>query len=109
MILLGGTHDDVDDVGKAAATAATLLHSIINRARHDNAPAVLIEEFGYNRLDLFFGYEIATANKHALSPLTFVSDISSFLRKERPVVKIKRYDDRSHRIEAFATRCGLPT
>ncbi|MOA54793.1 hypothetical protein D3C78_1784750 [compost metagenome] len=69
MILLGGTDDDVDDVGETATATTAFFHRVIDFRRHDQLPTVLIEE-AYDRiLDLFFRDEIAAANQHVVLPV----------------------------------------
>ncbi|MDR6755864.1 hypothetical protein J2Y48_001149 [Mycoplana sp. BE70] len=64
MILFGGAHDDVDDIGEAAAAAAALSHRVIDFCGHDQLPAILVEEFVDDVDDLFIADEVAAANQH---------------------------------------------
>jgi uncharacterized Zn finger protein len=64
MIFFRGTDDDVDDIWKASATAATLLHGMIHFGRHDQLPTVLIKEAFDDILDFMIGDVIATTDQH---------------------------------------------
>jgi hypothetical protein len=69
VIFFGGADDDVDDIGEAAAAAATLFDRVIDFRRHDQLPAVLVEEADDRIFDLFIGDEIAAANQHFVLPI----------------------------------------
>lgn len=64
MIGLGRSDNDVDDIGEASATAAALLHCMIDLGRHDKLPTVFFQKTVDDVFDLFFGDEVAAANEH---------------------------------------------
>lgn len=81
MIGFGGADDDVDDIREAAAAAAALFHRVIDFRRHDQLPAVLVEEADDRILDLFLGDEIAAANQHFVLPVKRNALISRIKQK----------------------------
>ncbi|MBP1873355.1 hypothetical protein J2Z19_003070 [Ensifer adhaerens] len=88
VILLGGTNDDVDDVGEATAAATAFLHRVIDLRRHDQLPTVLIEE-GYDRiLDVFFRDEIAAANQHVVLPV--IRNVLNSLIKQKRIFIVNK-------------------
>jgi hypothetical protein len=69
VIFLGCADDQFDDIRKAAATAATFFHGMVNFYRHDKLPAILIEHLEDRVSDFPVGNVIATANQHSRSTL----------------------------------------
>ncbi|MBA8902608.1 hypothetical protein FHW17_003515 [Phyllobacterium sp. P30BS-XVII] len=64
MIFFRHLYDGFNDVWEAAATAAALLHGMVDFCRDNQLPRVNIEKFNNSILDLFLGNDIAMTYKH---------------------------------------------
>jgi hypothetical protein len=64
MVAFGDPNDRFHHIWEAAATAAALVHGVIDLRRNDQAPWILIEQLDDRLFDLPFGDEIAMANQH---------------------------------------------
>lgn len=62
MILFSHPYDRFYDVWEAATATAALGHGIIDGARNDKLPAILIEKLDNNSFDVFIGNNVAAAD-----------------------------------------------
>ncbi|MBP2237694.1 hypothetical protein J2Z31_004217 [Sinorhizobium kostiense] len=94
VIGFGGADDDIDDVREAAAATAAFFHRMIDFGRHDQLPAVLVEEANDRVFNVFVGDEIATANQHFVLPVERNALNSSIKQKRMFSVNKKLPDKR---------------
>jgi hypothetical protein len=87
MILFGRPNDQVDHIRKATTAASTLRHGMINLARNDQLPAVLIEELNDRVPDIFVGDVIAATDQHSQSARKGEQRYLLFLKECVPVKK----------------------
>jgi hypothetical protein len=67
VIFLRRFDDQVNDVGEAAAAAASFGHGMVDLRRYDQLPTVLVKELDNRIPDVLVRNVIATANQHSQS------------------------------------------
>jgi hypothetical protein len=65
VIFLGRADNQIDDIGKASAAAATLGHGVIHFDRNNQLPTVLIQKLDDRVADFLISNVIAATNQHS--------------------------------------------
>jgi hypothetical protein len=87
VIVFGGANYQIDDIGKAAATATAFCHGMVDLGRDDQLPTVFFKKLDNRVPDLLGGNIIATADEHYDRPGNMTS-ILFFLQKR--IVNVKK-------------------
>ncbi|MET3593392.1 hypothetical protein ABID26_002789 [Mesorhizobium shonense] len=67
VVVLGDPNDRFHHIWEAAATAAALVHGMIDLGRHNKLPGIFIQQTNDRLLDLLFGNDVAMADQHLLA------------------------------------------